>query len=462
MQHISDAPSLEADVIVVGAGFAGITASRELKRAGKTVAVLEARSRIGGRSLSQPIGDGKIVELGCEHLGRPDSITAATARDVGADIYKQYDRGHKLTDDGRKLLRWKGAIPRASPLVLADFGQAVLRLERMRREVPEQAPWQAPHAGQWDSETMWSWGQRNLRTHGARSLLRTLTEAAFAASPTEVSVLHILNYANALGGYRAMTTVTGGALENRLVGGTQGLVRRLAEDVDADIYLEAPVRHIEHSRDRVRVTGPGFEATGRCVVIAIPVPLSGRIDYDPPLPGYRDQLTQRMTFGSAIKYLAVYYEPFWRGTGLSGTAISHTGPVRAVMDGSPPDGSPGVLTAFVTGPSARALARLDQAQRRDAVLGELGRLFGPLARTPFDLYEQNWMAEQYTRGCYHGYGPPGLYTEYGPALAAPIGRLHWAGAETAPIECGSMSGAIHSGHRAAREICATDDSNLHL
>ncbi len=154
MQHVNDTSSIEADIVVVGAGFAGITAARELKRAGKTVALLEARPRIGGRSLSHPIGDGKIVELGCEHLGRPDSVCAQTARSVGIDTYKQYDYGHKMTDDDGKLVRWKGAIPKANPVVLADFGQAVLRLERMRREVPEEAPWQSPRARQWDGETM--------------------------------------------------------------------------------------------------------------------------------------------------------------------------------------------------------------------------------------------------------------------------------------------------------------------
>jgi monoamine oxidase len=266
----------------------------------------------------------------------------------------------------------------------------------------------------------------------------------------------MLNYANALGGYRAMTTVSGGALENRLVGDSQGLVRRLAEPVDADIYLGAAVRRVEHSRDYVRLTGSSFEAVGRRAVIAIPVPLAGRIDYDPALPASRDHLTQRMTFGCAIKYLLLYDEPFWRGEGLSGTAISHTSPVRAVMDGSPPDGMPGVLTVFVTGPSANQLARQTEVERREMVVGEVARLFGPRARLPFDIFEQDWMAEQYTRGCYHGYGPPGLYTEYGSALKRPIGRLHWAGAETVPIEFGSMSGAIYSGRRVAHEILEGD------
>jgi monoamine oxidase len=456
LRDISENSSIEADVIVVGAGFAGITAARELKQAGRTVALLEARSRLGGRSFSRPIGDGKVVELGCEFHGQADSVSAKAARSVGIDSHKVYDTGYKLIDDDGQIERWKGQIPKVGPVALADFAQAALRIEWMRREVPQEAPWEAPHARRWDSETMWSWTKRNVHTRRGRSLMRLLIESGMAASPAEVSVLHVLNYSNGTGGFRAMTTVTGGTLENRFVGGSHGLVLRLAESVADETYVGAAVRRIAHSGDSVRVSGAGFEAVGRRVVVAMPVPLAGRLVYDPALPAYRDQLTQRLTLGSAIKYLVVYDEPFWRADGLTGLAISHTSPVRAVLDGCPPDGTPGVLTAFVTGPPAREVAALTATQRRELVLRQLVRCFGPQAGRPREFIEQNWMAEEYTRGCYHAYAPPGLYTGYGLALKAPIGRIHWAGAETVPVEFGSMSGAIYSGRRVAAEILEHD------
>jgi monoamine oxidase len=456
VHDISENPKSEADVIVVGAGFAGITAARELKQAGKTVVLLEARGRLGGRSYSRPIGDGKIVELGCEFHGQPDSISARTGRSVGIGARKVYDKGYRLIDDNGKLSRWKGIAPKVGPAALADFGQAALRIERMRREVPQEAPWLAPHAKQWDNETMWSWTRRNVRTRGGRALMRLIIEAGMAAGAADVSLLHVLNYSNGTGGFRAMTTVTGGTLENRFDGGSHAVVTKLAEAVAEDTYIGAEVRRIRHTADRVTVSGPGFEAVGRRVVVAVPVPLAGRIDYDPPLPAYRDQLTQRMTMGAAIKYLVLYDEPFWRAEGLTGQVISPHSPLRAVLDSSPPDGSPGVLTGFVTGPPARELAKLTSAERRAVVLGELVRFHGPKAGRPYDVIEQNWMAEQYTRGCYHAYAPPGLYTEYGPALKEPIGRIHWAGAESVPYEFGSMSGAIWSGRRVATEIIGQD------
>lgn len=459
MQDVRDTPKIEADVVVVGAGFAGITAARELKRAGLKVALLEARQRLGGRSLSHPVGDGKVVELGCEFHGQVDSVSARTAAALGIGSHKVYDDGYKLIETERKLTRWTGSIPRVNPIALADFGQAALRIERMRREVPQEAPWLAPHAEQWDSETMWSWTRRNIRTNEGRLLMRLLIEAGLAASPTEVSVLHVLNYSNGTGGFRATTSVTGGTLENRFTGGSQHLALRLAEDVAAETFVNAYVRRIEHTDHSVRVSGTGFEATARRVVVAVPVPLAGHLDYAPALPERRVQLTQRMTMGAAIKFLALYDQPFWRTDGMSGLAISLSSPIRAVLDGSPPDGTPGVLTVFVTGPAAHQVARLDQTRRRELLLGQLTRYFGPRAEKPYEVIEQNWMAEPYTRGCYHGYAPPGLYTRYGPALKEQIGRIHWAGAETVPVEFGSMSGAIYSGRRVAAEIVGQESGD---
>ncbi|WP_188281825.1 flavin monoamine oxidase family protein [Streptomyces sp. CBMA29] len=452
MHDISEYPSIEADVIVVGAGFAGITAARELKMAGKSVALLEARSRLGGRSLSKPLGDGKVAELGCEFYGQAGTISHRAAQSVGIKTAKVYDTGYRLIDDGGTMRPWKGMAPKVSAATLLDFGQAALRIERMRREVPQDAPWEAPHATRWDSETMWSWTQRNVRTKGGRALMRLMIEAGMAAAPADVSLLHVLNYSNGTGGFRAMTQITGGTLENRFVGGSHNLAMTLAKTVDDETYLNAEVRSITHSGEHVRVRGAGFEAVGRWVVMAVPVPLAGRIEYDPPLPEHRDHVSQRMTMGAAIKYLALYDEPFWRAEGFTGHVISHSSPVRATVDSSPPDGTPGVLTGFVTGPPARQVAKLPAGERRALVLRELERFFGPRAGKPYDLLEQNWMAEPYTRGCYHAYAPPGLYTEYGPALKQPVGRIHWAGAESVPHEFGSMSGAIYSGRRVATEI----------
>jgi monoamine oxidase len=191
-------------------------------------------------------------------------------------------------------------------------------------------------------------------------------------------------------------------------------------------------------------------------VVALPPTLAGRIAYAPALPGFRDQLTQRLPAGAAIKCLAIYDRPFWRDAGFSGQVSCTDGPFRVAFDTSPASGSPGVLSAFVTGSAARALTQLARSERRAAVLDALARAFGRPAAAPTEFVEQNWLDEEFTRGCYHGFGPPGVYTAYGSALRAPIGRIHWAGTETGVHQMGSMGGAIDSGRRVARELLARD------
>jgi monoamine oxidase len=200
------------------------------------------------------------------------------------------------------------------------------------------------------------------------------------------------------------------------------------------------------------VTVNGVRA-GRAIV-AIPPTLAGRTAYDPPLPAARDQLTQRMPQGTVIKTMAIYDRPFWRDDGLSGGAASDTGPAKVVFDNSPPDGSPGVLLGFLEGDHARRLGRLAADERRGLVLEGHARLFGPQAAQPERFVERSWAEEEWTRGCYGCYMPPGAWTSYGHALRAPIGPLHWAGAETAEVWCGYMDGAVSSGERAAREVLA--------
>jgi monoamine oxidase len=452
MRHISEASSLEVDTIVVGAGLAGITAARELKTAGQAVCLLEARDRIGGRVADHDLGGGKAVELGAEFFGPRNTIIADTASSLGIESHRTHDDGDRLLELDGRIRRWKGFIPSLSPQVLVDAGQAALRLERMARSIPDEAPWKASKAVEWDSQTFWSWLRRNMRTAQGRMLATLMVNGALSTTPAEVSLLHVAYYAKGVGGFGALTKIGGGGQENRFVGGAARIPLALHSIVDDDTYTGAAVREVEQRRDSVVVRGAGFEVLGRRAIIAVPVPLAGRIVYDPPLPGMRDQLTQRMPAGSAIKVLAVYDEPFWRAEGLNGAAISPHGPIRAVIDGSPAEGDPGVLSCFVTGPPARALSGVPQPERREAILGALVRFFGPRAGRPRELVEHDWMRDEFTRGCYHCFAPPGLYTQYGPALREPVGRIHWAGAETVPLEMGSMGGAVDSGRRAAREV----------
>jgi monoamine oxidase len=462
---------LEADVAIVGAGLAGLVAARRLVAAGVRPLVLEARDRVGGRLLNHEIGGGKIVEVGGQWIGPTQERIAALAAELGVGTFPTYDEGREVLEMGGKRTTYSDFervrpellrdLSRAiSPLALVDFEQARARLDWMAKRVPLEAPWQAPKARLWDGQTFATWVRRNTRTAGARSLFELVTEAVWAAEPADVSLLHVLFYTRSGSGFNSLIGTDGGAQQDRFEDGSQRLALLMAEELGEDqVRLGSPVRRIEHGDDGVVVhtdggSGGPASVRARRAIVAVPPTIAGRIAYDPPLPALRDQLTQRMPQGSVIKTMAIYEEPFWRREGLSGQGTSDVGPARVTFDNSPPGGAPGVLLGFLEGRFARHWATRPAAERREAILAGHARLFGPRAARPVDFVERIWAEEEWTRGCYGCLMTTGGWTEYGRALREPIGRLHWAGAETATVWNGYMDGAVRSGERAAAEVLA--------
>jgi monoamine oxidase len=441
---------LSADVVVVGAGLAGLVAARELRRHGREVVVLEARDRVGGRTINHAIGEGKVVELGGQWIGPGQDRIKALIAELGLETFNTYDQGSHLFEHRGRLQRYSGDLPKAAPHALADIAISLTRLERMARSVPPEAPWTAAKAKKWDAQTLDTWMRRNVRTRLGRVFVEIVCEAVWAADPADVSLLHFLAYTNSGGGLERLISTGGGAQESRIAGGSQLIALRLADDLGDAVVLSAPVRTIEHG-DGVRVNGSEVSVRAQRVIVALSPTLAGRLMYEPALPAHRDQLTQRVPQGSVIKCMAIYDEPFWRADGLSGQAASDVGPTKIVFDNSPPDGRPGVLLGFLEGSQARALGRWSDDERRRAVLSCFGRLFGPGAARPIDYADKNWAAEEWTRGCYGAFMSPNTWTAFGDALREPIGPIHWAGAETAVRWMGYMDGAVSSGERAAAE-----------
>jgi monoamine oxidase len=449
---MADPRTREADLVIVGAGLAGLTAARTAVSAGSDVVVVEARDRVGGRVLNADIGGGKVVEVGAQWIGPTQDRLAAVAAELGVATFPTYGQGQNVLEYGGRLRRYSGTIPRINPAVLLDVERAQRRLNRLAGKVPLDAPWEAPHAGRLDAQTVATWMRRNLATKGGRALLELGVEAVWAVQPEDMSLLHALFYIHSAGSLEMLFDTEGGAQQDRFVGGSQLVAIRMAEELGEDrLLLGAPVRRVRHGADGVTVEADGATVAAKAAILAIAPTLAGRVAYDPPLPGFRDQLTQRMPLGTVAKCMAVYDEPFWRREGLSGQGTSDTGPVKLTFDNSPPDGSPGVLLGFLEGRRARELGRLPAAERRTAVIDCFTRLFGPRAARPGDYLERLWAEEEWTRGCYGCHMPTGAWTSYGPALREPIGPLHWAGAEYATVWNGYMDGAVRSGEQVARE-----------
>jgi monoamine oxidase len=458
------APGKRADVVVVGAGLAGLTAARQLVSRGRSVLVLEARDRVGGRTLNHPLGAGKVVEVGGEWVGPTQDHITALAKDLGIGTFKTYNDGNNVYYANGTLLPYSSAGPLGpvppDPTGAAEAEEAIVVLNQMAATVPVEAPWTAPNAVEWDSQTLETWKQNNLHTADGRALLDVGIEAVFAAEPRDLSLLFALFYtASATNETTApdvnrLFSTGGGAQDSRFVGGSQLVSLKLAQQLGRRVLLEQPVREIVQTRTGVRVTSDQLTVSAKHVIVTGPPSLTALIRYQPDLPFMRAQLTQRYPQGTVIKVEAVYDRPFWRDHGLTGQAVSLTGPVKVTFDNSPPDGKPGVLVGFIEGEDARRYGQMSAATREAAVLGNFATYFGEQARTPQAWIEMNWSAERWTRGCYVGFTAPGVLLDYGPAIRAPVGRIHWAGSETSDYWNGYMDGAVRSGERAAGEVLA--------
>jgi monoamine oxidase len=455
----------KADVVVVGAGFAGLTAALNLVKAGKSVIVLEARHRVGGRAHNAPIAGGAITERGATFIGPTQDHIAKLAHDMGVATFPTFDTGDNvyIRDGNRSTYSDTGPTGTAppDPVILPDLTLVVSMLDQMSTQVPVEAPWKAQSAGSWDHQTLESWINSHSVTPAFRRLVPVATRPIFGAEPRELSLLFTLFYIAASGNEQNAGTfernfnTRGGAQESRFAGGSQLVTLRMAKLLGKKrVLLKHPVRRIDQRRHGVLVETKHLQVRAKRVIVAIPPTLAGRIKYLPHLPADRVQLTRHTPQGTLIKVAVVYDRPFWRDAGLNGTAVSTDGYVNATFDDSPESGSPGVLFGFVGGDNARSFMKLSPANRRSAVLGQFVQFFGAPAANAIDYVESNWSTEKWTRGCPVGIPGLGTLTAVGPALRKPVGKIHWAGTETSSYWNGYMDGAVRSGERAAAEVLA--------
>jgi monoamine oxidase len=458
------ATTRSADIAIVGAGLAGLTAARRLAAAGRSVVVLEARDRVGGRVLNESIGGGDVVDVGGTFTGPTQTRIQALAQEVGVKLFPTYNTGNSVFvgGDGRRE-----EFPTDSPLgnapldpvIAGDIALAVTQLDQMASSVPVDQPYTAAKAQEWDRQTLDTW----LRAHTSGSdefmaVVSAATEAIFGCEPRDLSLLYVLFYIASSGDEQHPGTfernfnTAGGAQEQRFRGGAQQVPLRVAAGLGDRVVLSAPVRTIRQDGAGVTVVSDPLTVTAQRAIVAVPPALAGRISYDPILPALRDQLTQHMPQGTLMKFEAIYDQPFWRAKNLNGQAVSEIGPIKVTFDSSPPDGTPGILLGFIGGHEARAWGQRSDDDLRAAALHNLATFFGPEALNPRGTLLTNWSAEEWSRGCPVAVLGPGTLLDFGSALRTPVGRIHWAGTETSDYWNGYMDGAVRSGERAAREV----------
>jgi len=454
------AASPAADVVVVGAGLAGLTAARMIQAAGKRVVVLEARDRVGGRTLNHSIGDGKVVEAGGEYVGPTQDHILKLASDVGVKTFPAYDTGDNVyyANGIRRTYSDTGPLGTAPPDPLAaDVVAVVEELDLMAGKIDVTAPWNSSQAGDWDKQTLQNWLDTHALTPNTKALAAAALQAIFGAEAREVSLLFTAYYIAAAGNesnpgnFERLINTRGGAQQDRFLGGSQLVAINIANSL-SDVVLGSPVRSISQTASGVTVVSDKLTVQAKQVIVAVPPTLAARITYDPDLPAERDQLLQRLPQGTLMKAEAVYERPFWRDQGLTGTTVSTEGPAYLTFDNTPPEGSPGVLFSFIGGDNLRRWSRQPADARRQAILGSFATYFGSEALKPTDYFEMNWSNETWNRGCPVAVPGPGVYTSYGWHIREPVERIHWAGTETSTWWNGYMDGAVRSGERAAGEV----------
>lgn len=461
---------LDRDVVVVGAGPAGLTAARELKRAGLSVAVLEARERVGGRTWTDVV-DGAMLEIGGQWVSPDQTELLGLLDELGLKTYSRYREGQSvyIGADGRRMLYTGDTFP-VSGTTAAEMDKLTALLDLLAAEIGPAEPWAHPKARELDTISFHHWLRNNSSDEEACKNIGLFIAGGMLTKPAHAfSALQAVLMAASAGSFTHLTDEDF-ILDKRVIGGMQQVSQLMADELGEDVVLASPVRTINweataagsdaagnNAGYRVNAVSERATVNARFVVMAVPPNLYSRVSFNPPLPRRQHQMHQHQSLGLVIKVHAVYGTPFWREEGLSGTCFGANALVQEVYDNTNHEDPRGTLVGFVSDEKADAVFELDAEDRRRAILESIAGFLGPQALTPEVYYESDWGSEEWTRGAYaSSYDLGGLH-RYGKDQHAPVGPIYWSSSDLAAEGYQHVDGAVRMGQRTAARIVAAAD-----
>ncbi|WP_285037722.1 NAD(P)/FAD-dependent oxidoreductase [Plantibacter sp. ME-Dv--P-095] len=446
--------AIERDVVIIGAGASGLTAATKLRAAGLSVAVLEARDRVGGRLWTNHI-DGAMLELGGQWVSPDQTALLATLDELGLDTYSRYREGDSVyvNADGVRT-RFTGDIFPVAESTAAEMERLITLLDELVEQVGVTEPWAHEKATEYDRISWSAWLAEQTDDVEARDNIALFIAAAMLTKPSHsFSLLQALLMAASAGSFTHLVEADF-ILDKRVVGGLQQVPIKLAEALGDDVHLSSPVRRLEWSDTGVSAEADKVTVNARYAIVAVPPNLYSRIDFQPPLPRLSHQMHQHMSLGLVIKVHAVYETPFWREDGLSATAFSPYELVHEAYDNTNHEDPRGTLVGFVSDERADEVFKLSAEERRERILTSLSHYYGEQALSPVVYYESDWGSEEWTRGAYAASFDLGGLSRYGAMQSTPVGPIYWSTSDLAAEGYQHVDGAIRKGADTAAAIIA--------
>ncbi|TPI10918.1 flavin monoamine oxidase family protein [Mesorhizobium sp. B4-1-1] len=413
------------DVVIVGAGFTGLSAALDFQRAGVDFLVLEARDRVGGRVEAVRNGLGELIDSGGQFLCQDMPELMALAKARGKTFVETYIEGEFITHP------WM-SVEEAE----RTYQVAMAIRERMNRIEPDDPS----IAGL----TVATWLKRQKDTTDAKAAFRSMIEGLWCLALDKVPLWYLID------NDRRITNEVF-ELQYFLRETMQSLADDLAADLGDRLRLNEPVARVEHGPQGVRIVSARGVIEARAALIALPPATAAKLDFVPALPAALAGALGVWESGAVIKILVRYAKPFWRERTLSGMVMWRDQPGLFACDASK-DADHVALVVFVGGPLALRWHALGEAALQAEITARLVQALGPQAADIVDFSVRDWTHDRWSGGAYSDLITDVTARDAERVILAGAPPVHFACSELSPSFPGYVEGAIVAGRIAAQKI----------